>query len=438
MEDENQSTIADIVELRKEKADPRDIESTKYVGLEHLESGGGLSGYGDSSGLKSSKSVFKKGDVLYGKLRPYLNKHTVAPFDGISSTDILVFQSPKECTSKLFNYYLGSRAFINQAHAESKGVNLPRVSAKNILKFPLAFPDETEQEKIVSILDRYTDRQGNIETSLSRLPGLLSDFRESVLRKAVTGLLTEEWSKTASFGSVKDLLTRVPAPPRPNRFNSRSTSITPGRFAISVGEPEKEIPERYKWVPLYRIAQMASGHTPSRKHPEYWGGDINWLGIRDAGAHHGGTIHKTIQQTNQLGLDNSASVLLPENTVCFSRTASVGYVVKMGSPMATSQDFVNWVCTEAIDPDWLKWLLVAEVESMKGFGKGSTHTTIYYPELLSLHVALPPLEEQREIVRRIEELFYFADRVEERVNTLRAQVSDLPQAVLGRAFRGEL
>ncbi len=438
MGDESKSTIADIVNLRKEKVDPTNLDSTKYIGLEHLQSGGGLSGYGDSSGLKSSKAVFKKGDVLYGKLRPYLDKHTVAPFDGISSTDILVFQSPKECTSKLFNYYLGSRAFINQAHAESKGVNLPRVSAKSILKFPLEFPDEIEQEKIVSILDRYTDRQDKIEGSLSRLPGLLSDFRESVLRKAVSGVLTDEWSKTAPLESVEDLLARVPAPPRPNRFNSRSTSITPGRFAISVGKPDKEIPDRYKWIPLYRIAQMASGHTPSRKHPEYWGGEISWIGIRDAGAHHGGTIHKTIQQTNQLGLENSASVLLPADTICFSRTASVGYVVKMGSPMATSQDFANWICTEAIDPDWLKWLLVAEVESIKGFGKGSTHTTVYYPELLSLHVALPPLEEQREIVRRTEELFAFADKIEDRLETLKGQVDDLPQAVLGRAFRGEL
>jgi type I restriction enzyme S subunit len=51
-----------------------------------------------------------------------------------------------------------------------------------------------------------------------------------------------------------------------------------------------------------------------------------------------------------LGLENSAARLLPANTVCLSRTASVGYVVIMGKPMATSQDFVNWVCSEAIEP----------------------------------------------------------------------------------------
>ena len=438
MADENRPTVDDIIQLRKEKADPTTLESTKYVGLEHIKSGGGLLGIGDSSEIKSLKSVFKKGDVLYGKLRPYLNKHMLAPFDGICSTDILVFHSPDTNTAKLFNYYLGSRDFINQAHAESKGVNLPRISAKSILKFPLDFPEKPEQERLVALLDQFTSRQEKIEGALSRLPGLLRDFRESVLRKAVTGALTEEWSSTIRLESVNDLLKRVVAPPKPNRFKSRSTSITPGRFAVSVGKPDKEIPERYKWVPLYRIAHMASGHTPSRKHPEYWGGEVNWIGIRDAGTNHGKTIYKTEQRTNELGLENSASVLLPANTVCFSRTASVGYVVKMGVPMATSQDFVNWVCTEAIDPDWLKWLLIAEVDSMKGFGKGSTHTTIYYPELLSLHVALPPLEEQREIVKRVEKLLAFADRIQKRMEKLKKQVDDLPQAVLGRAFRGEL
>ncbi|WP_229482307.1 restriction endonuclease subunit S, partial [Mycolicibacterium mageritense] len=124
--------------------------------------------------------------------------------------------------------------------------------------------------------------------------------------------------------------------------------------------------------------------------------------------------------------------------VCVSRTASVGYVVKMGKPMATSQDFVNWVCGPAVNPDWLKWLFVAEEAALYRFGKGSTHTTIYFPEWLSLHVALPSLEEQSEIVRRVEKLFAFADRLEERLSLAQAAVQKLTPALLAKAFRGEL
>ena len=107
-----------------------------------------------------------------------------------------------------------------------------------------------------------------------------------------------------------------------------------------------------------------------------------------------------------------------------SRTASVGYVVKMGRPMATSQDFVNWVCTDVIDPDWLKWLFVAERRALHRFGKGSTHTTVYFPEWLSLHVALPSIEEQREIVVRIDCLMDYADELEDRLLSVKTKCHD--------------
>jgi type I restriction enzyme S subunit len=183
---------------------------------------------------------------------------------------------------------------------------------------------------------------------------------------------------------------------------------------------------------------MESGHTPSREHPEYWAGEIPWVGIADARDGHGRTVAETYQHTNNLGLANSAARLLPAGTVCLSRTASVGYVLRMGKPMATSQDFANWSCTSAVNPDWLKFLFVAETKAIYRFGKGSTHTTVYYPELLAFHVALPPIEEQAEVVRRVEILFALADRLEARVATARAKIDTLTPATLAKAFRGEL
>src|SRR5690606_10515280 len=79
------------------------------------------------------------------------------------------------------------------------------------------------------------------------------------------------------------------------------------------------------------------------------------------------------------------------------RTASVGYVVKMGRPMATSQDFVNWVCGRSLDPDFLKYVLLAEGKDLLRFASGTTHQTIYYPEAKAFHVMMPPLPEQRRI-----------------------------------------
>src|SRR5206468_1295789 len=91
--------------------------------------------------------------------------------------------------------------------------------------------------------------------------------------------------------------------------------------------------------------------------------------------------------------------------VCLSRTASVGYVVVMGRPMATSQDFVNWVCSPHLDPNFLKYLFINEDEDLLRFASGSVHQTIYFPEVKAFHICHPPLAEQHRIVRILNEAF---------------------------------
>ena len=177
-----------------------------------------------------------------------------------------------------------------------------------------------------------------------------------------------------------------------------SSGVIPGQFALSVGRPDHPAPDGWRWTLLTDVARLETGHTPSRRRSEYWDGDIPWIGIKDATSNHGRIIDRTYQYTNELGISNSSARVLPTNTVCLSRTASVGYVVVMGKPMATSQDFVNWVCTDAIDYRFLKYVLLAEREAFLRFASGTTHQTIYFPEVKAFHVCLPPLPEQRAIV----------------------------------------
>jgi len=176
-----------------------------------------------------------------------------------------------------------------------------------------------------------------------------------------------------------------------------TTGVIPGRVALSVGCPDLEPPKGWKWTSLSSVAQLESGHTPSRKHPEYWDEGIPWIGIKDATENHGRILSDTYQHVSALGLENSSARLLPANTVCLSRTASVGFVVVMGRPMATSQDFVNWVCGPNIEAHYLKYVLLAENEALWRFASGTTHQTIYYPEAKAFHVCLPPLAEQKAI-----------------------------------------
>jgi type I restriction enzyme S subunit len=176
-----------------------------------------------------------------------------------------------------------------------------------------------------------------------------------------------------------------------------TTGVIRGDYALSVGNPGTPLPEGWRWTALTDVARLETGHTPSRKHPEYWGGNVPWVGIKDATSNHGRVIEDTYQHTNDLGIANSSARILPKHTVCLSRTASVGYVIVIGRPMATSQDFVNWVCSETIDWRFLKYVLLAEREAFLRFASGTTHQTIYFPEVKAFHVALPPIEEQRTI-----------------------------------------
>lgn len=176
-------------------------------------------------------------------------------------------------------------------------------------------------------------------------------------------------------------------------------AVVPGLAALSIGLPSVlPEPSGLSWTALSAVARLESGHTPSRGKPEYWDGDIPWIGIRDATGNHGRVIADTEQHITQLGIDNSSARVLPANTVCLSRTASVGYVVQTGRPMATSQDFVNWVCGPELDPNFLRYLLMSESESIRRFAYGSVHATMYYPDAKALHVLLPARREQQAIV----------------------------------------
>ena len=159
------------------------------------------------------------------------------------------------------------------------------------------------------------------------------------------------------------------------------------------------------------MARLESGHTPSRRRPEWWGGDVPWIALPDIRALDGKLAFETTEYTNQLGIANSSARVLPKHTVVMSRTASVGFVTMMGRPMATSQDFVNWVCGPELDPFFLAYALRASREYIRGLASGAVHKTIYMPTLHSLQICVPPIDEQRRIVAELDTRLAEAERL---------------------------
>lgn len=148
--------LGKVVEFERESVQPQEIAAgTNYLGLEHLSGDGSIVGpirvsQGD---LASTKFVFSREHVLYGKLRPYLNKVSRPTFDGVCSTDIIPIK-PRECVLRNYLYYwLRSPKVVAMANARSAGANLPRISPGVLATFEIPLPSIAEQERIGSILD---------------------------------------------------------------------------------------------------------------------------------------------------------------------------------------------------------------------------------------------------------------------------------------------
>lgn len=357
----------------------------------------------------------------------------------LCGTGSLILRPRGALEPRYLQRFLSSPAVVRRLEGKSVGSTMVNLNQGILRGLEIPIPPLAEQKRIADKLDALLASVDACRDRLDRVPGILKRFRQSVLAAAMTGELTREWREERIDGeTAADAIRRAAPPEGKDTGRAAGVKARPGRHALSVGPCNRKLPTGWEWVPLARVAKLESGHTPSRAHASYWGGGIPWIGIKDARDHHGAIIERTMQTVSDDGLVNSAARLLPPRTVCLSRTASVGYVTIMGKAMATSQDFANWICTTALSPEYLMCALMAEGDGLRDFGEGTTHTTIYYPELKALHLALAPPSEQAEIVRRVSEMLNLADRIETSRAAANTSVSKLRLSLLATAFRGEL
>lgn len=280
-------------------------------------------------------------------------------------------------------------------------------------KAPVALPPLAEQKAIAEKLDALLAQVESTKARLERIPKILKRFRQSVLAAAVSGKLTEEWRGTKAISFQQ--------PP------------------ITIGRENEEVPEGWVWNDLVDLAKLESGHTPRKSRTDYWeNGDVPWISLQDIRAAHGSVIEKTKFMPNMKGIENSSARILPKGTVCFSRDISVGYTTIMGCEMATTQHFVNWICAPNLNNNYLMYAFMAAKDHLTISGQGSTVKTIYMPACKQFRLITPPLDEQAEIVRRVDQLFAYADTIETQVNNALERLNNLTQSILAKAFRGEI
>ncbi|WP_202389817.1 restriction endonuclease subunit S [Parapontixanthobacter aurantiacus] len=337
--------------------------------------------------------------------------------------------------------FYGINKHLKEIEDHTTFTTVKHLSSKKIKAIALPLPPLAEQRRIVAILD---EAFASIATATTNAERNFANARELFSSYLATTFCTDTPNSKYDEAAVEPEPAKKRVSPRRSHEQTstggREATSRPiqGRRALGVG-PQRSLPPRgWEWRRLTSIARLESGHTPSRSKPHYWGGEIPWIGIRDAKLHHGATINTTKERVTNAGIENSSARILPKHTVCLSRTASVGYVVVMGEEMATSQDFLNWVCMEEISPEFLKFLFLAQGEDILRFSSGSVHQTIYYPEAKAFSVCVPSLEEQRSIVDRTNVLKAASTRLEEKYEALLAELTVLKQTLLARAFSGEL
>lgn len=177
--------VGDFCSLSNERVDPGDARDAdfNYVGLEHIAEGTGeiaWTGAVKGATIKSTKSVFHKGDVLYGKLRPYLNKAWIAEFDGVCTTEMLVLKPRIPETATLLKYMLLHPDFVEQAKAKTGGISLPRIKPADALRITVA-DIEPEAARLSKLAESVENAKLNHKLKLKRMQAAKRAYLENWL-----------------------------------------------------------------------------------------------------------------------------------------------------------------------------------------------------------------------------------------------------------------
>lgn len=193
------------------------------------------------------------------------------------------------------------------------------------------------------------------------------------------------------------------------------------------------IPEDWEEVLLDSVAKRGSGHTPDKKHPEYWNGSIKWVSLQDSEKLDDLYINDTAAKITPEGINNSSAVLHSAGSVVLSRDAGVGKSAILMDQMAVSQHFMAWCCGQRLDNHYLYYWMQAAKPEFERIANGSTIKTIGLPYFKELKISLPSLIEQRSIAFALSDM----DALIRGLNQLIAKKRDIKHATMQQLLTGQ-
>lgn len=276
----------------------------------------------------------------------------------------------------------------------------PNISGKAIEQLNIPLPPLAEQKEIARRLDDLLAQVEATKQRLDNIPNILKKFRQSVLAAAVSGKLTKS-------------------------FRQENGCEQPAKSSLN------------------KLGKITGGKTPSKSNPLFWeNGSIPWISPKDMKVT---AISSSMDLITELALSEGGMKLIPQNSILMVTRSGI---LSHSFPVALTQKEVTInQDIKAFIPN--KELIISEFASvlLRGLSSrilrecskaGTTVSSVETKMLEALEFDLPPLDEQKEIVRIVEELFAYADQVEARVNEARKRVDNLTQSTLAKAFRGDL
>jgi type I restriction enzyme S subunit len=421
--------LGELVTNSRERVDPADRPSDPYLSLEHIESGTGrILGRGQGADVRSTKTAFQAIDVLYGRLRPYLNKVCIPGFNGICSTDILVLRPSPAVDARFLLIVLRHPELVEFASHNMTG-DLPRISYDKLASFRLRLPPLAEQQRIVRKVRQLSAPLISAAASLAKASSLLASYYESIYVAACSGLLTADWrEETTVVESGASLLARIGA--KGTRGDAFSSSTA------------RAIPRTWAWTTMGQLARLVT--SGSRGWAKYYS-EQGALFIRAQDI-----------SSDQLRLDEVAHVSLPENAEgTRTRVKRGDLLITITGANVTKTALVDVDLDEAYVSQHVALVrpLVDEIQeylwlwtvspshgraqlSRAAYGSGKPGLNL--DSIRGIDVALPPVVEQLQIVRRAKEHLAVAKRVEDATSVSRGRTESSLGIIYTRALQGEL
>ena len=451
--------LGEVWRESRARARPDAIAPTEYVGLEHVEGGTNrILGTGRSDAVKSAVAVFAAGDILYGRLRPYLNKVVRPAFDGVASTEFLVFKEFPALANSLLLHLLSSRDLVAYANSNSAGVNLPRISAKRLGEYRIPLAPLPEQHRIVARIESLFAKLDEGVAALKRAEANLERYRASVLKAAVEGRLTERWRRENPPEETGEELLRRILDERRRRWESEQLAKfeakgrkPPRNWQAQYKEPVApvadglpELPEGWCWATVGQVGEVGSGITKGGKKRDLPRRAVPYLRVANVQRGH---LDLTVIKTIMASDGEIRRYSLESGDVLFNEG---GDRDKLGR---------GWVwygeVAECLHQNHVfrvrPFLREYSSEFLSHYGNSAGQTwffrratqsvnlaSINQTALRSLPVPLPPLQEQRHIARELAERLAFVKDTEETLTVSLQHASTLRQSILKHAFEGRL